>query len=112
MNPNNRWIKMADSIPWAQFEQKYARLFKGKNGKVAKPLRMALGSLIIQTKYQFSDRELVEQLTENPYYQYFIGLPGYQEKPPIDASTLVLFALILMIQSLWIRPIGYQSKAI
>lgn len=33
----------------------------------------------------------MEQLTENPYYQYFIGLPGYQEEPPIDASTLVLF---------------------
>jgi len=91
MNPNNRWIKMADSIPWEQFERKYARLFKGKNGNVAKPLRLALGSLIIQTKYQYSDRELVEQLTENPYYQYFIGLPGYQEEPPIDASTLVLF---------------------
>lgn len=91
MNPNNRWIKMADSIPWEQFERKYARLFKGKKGNVAKPLRLALGSLIIQTKYQYSDRELVEQLTENPYYQYFIGLPGYQEEPPIDASTLVLF---------------------
>lgn len=91
MNPNNRWIKMADSIPWEQFERKYARLFKGKNGNVAKPLRLALGSLIIQTKYQYSDRELVEQLTENPYYQYFIGLSGYQEEPPIDASTLVLF---------------------
>lgn len=91
MNPNNRWIKMADSIPWELFERKYARLFKGKNGNVAKPLRLALGSLIIQTKYQYSDRELVEQLTENPYYQYFIGLPGYQEDPPIDASTLVLF---------------------
>lgn len=91
MNPNNRWIKMADSIPWEQFERQYARLFKGKNGNVAKPLRLALGSLIIQTKYQYSDRELVEQLTENPYYQYFIGLPGYQEEAPIDASTLVLF---------------------
>jgi IS5 family transposase len=91
MNPNNRWIKMADSIPWEQFERKYARLFKGKKGNVAKPLRLALGSLVIQTKYQYSDRELVEQLTENPYYQYFIGLPGYQEEPPIDASTLVLF---------------------
>lgn len=41
--------------------------------------------IFIQTKYQYSDRELVEQLTENPYYQYFIGLPGYQEEPPIDA---------------------------
>ena len=28
---------------------------------------------------------------ENPYLQYFIGLPGYQETPPFDASTLVLF---------------------
>ena len=91
MNPENRWIKMADSIPWEIFEEKYSRLFKGKNGRVAKPLRLALGSLIIQTKYQYSDRELVEQLTENPYYQYFIGLPGYQEEAPIDASTLVLF---------------------
>lgn len=91
MNPENRWIKMADAIPWDMFEKKYSRLFKGKNGRVAKPLRLALGSLIIQTKYQYSDRELVNQLTENPYYQYFIGLPGYQEQPPIDASTLVLF---------------------
>lgn len=91
MNPENRWVKMADAIPWEVFEKKYSRLFKGKNGRVAKPLHLALGSLIIQTKYQYSDRELVEQLTENPYYQYFIGLPGYQEEPPIDASTLVLF---------------------
>ena len=91
MNPKNRWVKMADAIPWEIFEKKYSRLFKGKNGRVAKPLRLALGSLIIQTKYQYSDRELVEQLTENPYYQYFIGLPGYQEEPPIEASTLVLF---------------------
>lgn len=91
MNPQNRWIKMADSIPWDIFEEKYACLFKGKKGRAAKPLRLALGALIIQTKYQYSDRELVNQLTENPYYQYFIGLPGYQEDPPIDASTLVLF---------------------
>ena len=91
MNPENRWVKMADAIPWEIFEKKYSRLFKGRNGRVAKPLRLALGSLIIQTKYQYSDRELVDQLTENPYYQYFIGLPGYQEEPPIDASTLVLF---------------------
>lgn len=86
MNPENRWVKMADAIPWEIFEKKYSRLFKGKNGRVAKPLRLALGSLIIQTKYQYSDRELVDQLTENLYYQYFIGLPGYQEEPPIDAK--------------------------
>ncbi len=91
MNPKNRWIALADRIPWDVFEVKYAELFPSSTGNIAKPLRMALGSLIIQTKFQYSDRELVEQITENPYLQYFIGLPGYQEEPPFDASTLVLF---------------------
>ena len=64
MNPDNRWIKMADRIPWDEFEAKYAGLFPSDTGNVAKPLRMALGALIIQTKFQFSDREFVEQITQ------------------------------------------------
>lgn len=91
MNPENRWIILAESIPWDDLELMYADLFKSKTGNVAKPLRMALGALIIQKKYGFSDRELVAQITENPYLQYFIGLPGYQETQPFDATTLVLF---------------------
>ena len=79
MNPDNRWIQMAGRIPWNLFEEKYAGLFPSDTGNVAKPLRMALGSLIIQNRFQYPDRELVEQITENPYLQYFIGLPGYQD---------------------------------
>ena len=48
MTPENCWIKMADMIPWDVFEKKYNHLFKSKTGNVAKPLRMALGALIIQ----------------------------------------------------------------
>lgn len=33
----------------------------------------------------------MEQIAENPYIQYLIGLPGYQEEEPFDVSTLVLF---------------------
>ena len=66
MNPNNRRIKMADCIPWDEVETKYAELFPSDTGNVAKPLRMALGSLIIQAKFQYADREPVEQITENP----------------------------------------------
>ena len=66
MNPNNRWVKKAQKIPWFAIEDKYADLFPSKTGMPAKPLRMALGSLIIQKQYEYSDRELVEQLTENP----------------------------------------------
>ena len=54
----------------------------------AKPLRTALGTLLIQKQLGFSDRELVEEITENPYLQYFIGLPGYQAVPPFVPSLL------------------------
>ena len=91
MNPDNRWIKLADRIPWDTFEAKYAELFPSDTGNVAKPLRMALGALIIQIKFPYSDRELVEQIAENPYLQYFIELPVFREEAPFDASTLVLF---------------------
>lgn len=77
MNPENRWVRMAGCIPWDEFEAKYAGLFPSDTGNVAKPLRMSLGSLIIQQEFQYSDRELVGQTQENPYLQYFIGLFGY-----------------------------------
>lgn len=91
MNPENRWVKKAELIPWDEIEDRYAELFPVKTGNPAKPLRMALGSLIIQKQYGYSDRELVEQLTENPYYQFFIGLPGYQQEQPFAPSLLVEF---------------------
>ena len=91
MNPENRWVVKAASIPWFDIEQRYAGLFPSNTGVPAKPLQTALGSLIIQKQYGYSDRELVEQITENPYYQYFIGLPGYQDKAPFVPSLLVEF---------------------
>ena len=91
MNPENRWVKKADLIPWEEIEERYAELFPSHTGMPAKPLRVALGSLLIQKQYDYSDRELVEQITENPYYQYFIGLHGYQQEAPYVPSLLVEF---------------------
>ena len=91
MNSENRWVKKAAMIPWDEIEDRYADLFPSKVGMPAKPLRTALGSLLIQKEYGYSDRELVEQIKENPYYQYFIGLPGYEYKAPFVPSLLVEF---------------------
>lgn len=71
--------------------KKYTALFPGKTRMPAKPLRMALGSLLIQKQLGFSDRELLEEITENPYLQYFIGLPGYQMELPFVPFLLVMF---------------------
>ena len=91
MNPENRWVKKAAMIPWDEIEDRYAELFPSEVGMPAKRLQTALGSLLIQKEYGYSDRELVEQIKENPYYQYFIGLPGYEYKAPFVPSLLVEF---------------------
>lgn len=91
LNPENRWVKKAETIPWDAIEDRYAELFPSNRGIPAKPLRMAFGSLLLQKHIGCSDRELLEQIAENPYFQYFIGLPGYQMEPPFVPSLLVEF---------------------
>ena len=38
-----------------------------------------------------SDRQTVEQIKDNPYLHYFIGMSYYINEAPFDASTLVHF---------------------
>jgi Transposase domain (DUF772) len=88
---NNRWVIMAKLIPWSEVEEEYAKKFTLEIGAPAKSSRMALGSLIIKEKLGISDRETVEQIRENPYLQYFIGLNSYRNEAPFEASMLVHF---------------------
>ena len=38
-----------------------------------------------------TDEEAVEQIEENPYLQYFLGFPEYQQSRPFDPSMYVHF---------------------
>ncbi|MDL2263697.1 IS5 family transposase, partial [Synergistaceae bacterium OttesenSCG-928-I11] len=91
LNPDNRWVKKASLVPWNEIEGKYAGLFPSKEGNVAKPARLALGALMIQLEYNFSDEETVAMIQENPYLQYFCGMRGYEDQKPFDASLMVHF---------------------
>lgn len=82
LSPDNRWVKKAELIPWEEIEIRYAALFKNRKGNVAKPLRLALGALIIQTERRLSDEETPLQIQETPCLQYFCGLPEYKDKLP------------------------------
>ena len=92
LNPNNRWVKKAEMIPWDEIEQRYAKLFTNRKGNVAKPLRLALGACIIQAEYGFSDEEVALQIQETAYLQFFCGYSEYNdEKLPFDPSLMVYF---------------------
>jgi transposase, IS5 family len=92
LSENNRWVQLSYLIPWRRVEEEYSQHFsKDPRGGRAVSVRMALGALIIQEREGFSDRHLVQHITENPYLQYFLGLEGYREEPPFDPSLLTYF---------------------
>ncbi len=91
LDPYNRWIKLHKIIPWDKIEEEYAKHFTWKKGAPAKNVRMAFGALVIQTKTGLSDRELVEQIKENPYYQFFIGLEEFTKKKAFHHSMMTHF---------------------
>jgi hypothetical protein len=59
---------------------------------------MALGALILKERLGSSDAETVEQIRENPYLQYFLGLSEYTNQAPFDASMLVHFRKRLSLE--------------
>jgi hypothetical protein len=91
LSSDNRWVIMANLIPWKEFESEYSSGFSEEMGAPAKSFRMALGALIIKEKLGISDRETVEQIRENPYLQYFLGMSSYSNRTPFDPSMLVHF---------------------
>jgi transposase, IS5 family len=92
LRSDNRWVKMAKFIPWAEFEKAYRKSFRNSRlGPPAKSVRVALGALIIKERLGTSDEETVEQIRENPYLQYFLGYKAYRDEKPFDPSLFVYF---------------------
>jgi len=89
LDPNNRWVKLRDCLPWNELSESYYKTLCSNLGRPAKDARIVIGAVIIKHKLSISDEETVEQIRENPYLQYFIGLKGFQAKAPFSPSLLV-----------------------
>lgn len=92
LRSDNRWVKLAKQIPWQNIEKLYASSLAGTGqGAPALSVRIALGALIIKEKLKLSDEETVEQIRENPYLQYFLGLKQYEDKAVFHSTMFVHF---------------------
>jgi IS5 family transposase len=52
---------------------------------------MALGALIIKARLNLTYEELVEQIKEDLYLQFFIGFEAFEYAAPFDPSMMVYF---------------------
>jgi transposase, IS5 family len=92
LNPLNRWIILANKIPWDELVGVYQKQMNNtKTGADGINPRVVIGSLIIKHMCDLSDRETVQQIQENMYMQYFLGWSSFSDEEPFDASLFVEF---------------------
>jgi len=89
LDENNRWVRLSQCIPWDALAEAYYQGQSRTRGRPSKDARLVIGAVIIKHKLCLSDRETVAQIQENPYLQYFVGLPGYQVAEPFTPSLFV-----------------------
>jgi hypothetical protein len=59
LDPTNRWVLLAELIPWQELEVTYAPQFSTNVGVPAKPIRLAFGSLYSKQCLGLTDEETV-----------------------------------------------------
>jgi IS5 family transposase len=87
LNEANRWLKIAQLIPWDKLEQAYSKHFS-HTGRPAHDARLVIGLLLLKHMTGSSDAEVVQLVQENPYMQAFCGLDDFASGSVIDPSTL------------------------
>ena len=92
LNPKNRWVTLANIIPWDEICNLYLKHVGVSNtGRPPINPRIVIGSVIIKHMCNLDDRETVDQISENVYMQYFLGYSSFTNQAPFDASLFVEF---------------------
>ena len=91
LNQSHPLYRLADKIDWGKFETAFQPLYCQDNGRPGKPIRLMCGLLILKHLRNLSDESLVEQWSENAYYQYFCGMQEFTPSAPCASSELVHF---------------------
>lgn len=98
LNPNNRWILLAQHLPWDNLVKIYCEHFSNIGRTTINP-RIVIGCLIIKHKLELSDQQTIQVIEENPYMQYFLGFDEFIAEVPFSTSLFVE----------WRKRLGHQT---
>ena len=72
--PRNKWVELSKIVPWDKFASLYMSSMDKEMGRNGISPRVVLGALIIKHIKKLDDRGTIDEIQENPYMQYFVGL--------------------------------------
>ena len=86
---SNRWIRLAEQIPWDELAAIYTKSLRNDFGRPSVDARVVIGAIIIKHKKSLSDEETIDEIRENPYLQFFLGFKEFTHKRVFDPSLFV-----------------------
>ncbi len=89
LDGHNRWVRLAGQIPWDELVAIYSRSLNSQYGRPSIDARIVIGAMLIKHMKKLSDEETIEEIRENPYMQYFLGLKEFSYEPVFDPSLFV-----------------------
>jgi IS5 family transposase len=89
LDGTNRWVRLAEQIPWDDLARIYVRSLRDDFGRPSVDARVVIGAMIIKHKKSLTDEETVAEIQENPYLQFFLGFKEFNHKRIFDPSLFV-----------------------
>lgn len=89
LNKDNRWVKMAQAIPWDKIVPYYDQLFSSSEGRAPISGRVIIGAMIIKHIEDLTDRATILHIQENMFMQYFLGYSSFTNEAPFTAPLFV-----------------------
>jgi hypothetical protein len=81
LSPENRWVKLAEIIPWDALASVYLKQLSTNSGRESVDARMVIGAIIVKHKLHISDRETVAMISEYIYiFNTFSDLLAFKQK--------------------------------
>ena len=90
LQKDNRWVVLANKLPWDALCGIYHRSLNPLKGAPSKDARLVVGAMIVKHMLALDDRETLDTIRENMYIQYFLGLSEYTYKDVFDRSLFTI----------------------
>lgn len=62
----NRWVRLAQIMPWELIERRYAESFSEEKSRYPISARIAFGAIYIKEQEKLRDRSTLTYISENP----------------------------------------------
>ena len=87
---NNRWVQLAENIPWDDIVEVYNRqLNNTRTGALNINPRVVIGALMVKHLLNLSDRDTILAIQKNIYIQHFLGFDNIIYDTPFNPSLFV-----------------------